>query len=43
LKIIDKMLYNSTVPFAIIKNLESTIRLFYPNTVIKEFSNINYM
>ena len=37
------MLNNGTAPSAIMKNLESTIHLFYPNRVIKVLSNINYM
>ena len=43
MKIIDKILDNGSVPFAIMKNLESTIHLFYLNAVIKELSNINYI
>ena len=43
MKIVIKMLVNSTAPLAVAKNLESIVRLICPNIIIEEYLNIDYI
>ena len=43
MKVVIEMLVNEAAPSTVVKNLESTLRIVYPNTIVEEFPNIDYM